>query len=157
MMALLLSTSGANSTVPNGKDDPATADWNRGGIDTRAWVPLPGNEKSWGQPPSPGPQDPYIYDFRLACLAGDDGIYPECAASLPDCSKAKGGAAIWWYHSLRNANPPRWRFDSGPACIYTEKPRDILAEIAAQISHEFQKTPVQPATVGSQPGPHTLR
>ncbi|WP_371130755.1 PKD domain-containing protein [Arthrobacter sp. SDTb3-6] len=46
---------------------------------------------------------------------------------------------------------------SKATCIYTEKPRDILAEIAAQISHEFQKTPVQPATVSSQPGPHTLR
>uniref|UniRef100_UPI001C949A78 PKD domain-containing protein n=3 Tax=Arthrobacter TaxID=1663 RepID=UPI001C949A78 len=45
----------------------------------------------------------------------------------------------------------------GPVCIYSEKPRDILAEIAAQISHEFQQTPIAPATLGSQPGPHTLR
>ncbi|MDJ0315725.1 hypothetical protein [Arthrobacter antibioticus] len=41
--------------------------------------------------------------------------------------------------------------------MYGEKPRDILAEIAAQIAHEFQRTPVAGATIGSQPGPHTLR
>ncbi|WP_230855059.1 PKD domain-containing protein, partial [Arthrobacter terrae] len=50
-----------------------------------------------------------------------------------------------------------WSFLSGPTCIYSEKPRDILAEIAAGIEHEFQNSPVAPATVGSQPGPNTLR
>ncbi|MDQ6740531.1 MAG: hypothetical protein M3021_09270, partial [Actinomycetota bacterium] len=41
--------------------------------------------------------------------------------------------------------------------VYSERPRDILAEIAASIEHEFQNSPVVPATVASQPGPNTLR
>ncbi|PYH00551.1 hypothetical protein CVV67_10495 [Arthrobacter stackebrandtii] len=57
--------------------------------------------------------------------------------------------------------PPAWSFDSGPHCVYTdkpaEKPRDVLAEIAGQIAHEFQQVPIAPAVIGSQPGPHTLR
>ncbi|MGO4385400.1 PKD domain-containing protein [Specibacter sp. RAF43] len=42
-------------------------------------------------------------------------------------------------------------------CVYSEKPLDVLAQIAAQIDHAFEQSPVMPATVGSQPGPHTLR
>jgi hypothetical protein len=84
-------------------------------------------------------------------------IFPNCAASMPNCTAAGGGSPVYWYRSLKASTPPKWTFDSGPVCIYSEKPRDVLAEIAARISHEFQNSPVQPATVGSQPGPHTLR
>ncbi|WP_425862309.1 PKD domain-containing protein [Arthrobacter sp. TWP1-1] len=53
--------------------------------------------------------------------------------------------------------PAVWTFHSGPHCVYDSKPRDILAEIAASIAHEFQRSPVVAASIGSQPGPHTLR
>ncbi|MDQ0277543.1 hypothetical protein QO003_001846 [Arthrobacter silviterrae] len=65
--------------------------------------------------------------------------------------------AVWWYQSPRVAKPPKWVFHSGPTCIYDEKPIDVLKEIAARIEHEFKQLPVAPATIGSQPGPHTLR
>jgi len=138
-------------------DDPPTADWDNGGINTGKWRLLPGPDKSWGQPPTTGPQDPYVYEYRLACVAGDNAIYPACVAKLPECTAAKGGVAVWWYRSLRTAAPPRWNFHSGPTCIYDEKPIDVLKEIAARIEHEFKQLPVAPATIGSQPGPHTLR
>jgi hypothetical protein len=156
-LATLFVSDAATSPAISDQDDPTTADWINGHIETGKWQTLPGNLSSWGQPPGEGPQDPYIYEYRLACLAGDDAIFPECAGKLPQCKAAKGGVAVWWYRALRTTDPPRWRFDSGPTCIYSEKPRDVLAEIAAQIGHEFQKSPIQPATVGSQPGPHTLR
>ncbi|WP_269048021.1 hypothetical protein [Paenarthrobacter sp. Z7-10] len=45
----------------------------------------------------------------------------------------------------------------GPTCIYAEKPKDVLDEIAATIAHEFKNSPVVPAALASQPGPNTLR
>ncbi len=131
--------------------------WNDSGTKSLVWQQLPGETDHWGQLPSAVTTDPYIYQYKLACMAADQAMYPACSASLPECKQAKNGTAVYWYHSLRILANPVWVFDSGPSCIYDEKPVDILKEIAAQISHELQKSPIQPATVGSQPGPHTLR
>ena len=82
---------------------------------------------------------------------------------MPDCASGAGsadgeaGTAIYWYFADSNKSPLVWTFYSGPECVYGEQPRDILAEIAEQIAHEFQRTPVAGAQIGSQPGPHTLR
>jgi len=132
-------------------------DWGNQKIDTGNWNQLPNDPSHWGQLPSAGPVDPYIYEYRLACTTADQAIFANCAANLPACTAAKGGVAVWWYHSLRGKKTPVWAFDSGPTCIYDEKPIDVLKEIAARIEHEFKQLPVAPATIGSQPGPHTLR
>ncbi|MFQ4147370.1 hypothetical protein AAGW05_01515 [Arthrobacter sp. LAPM80] len=82
---------------------------------------------------------------------------------MPTCSSGSGtpdgkpGTAIYWYRARKNAVPSDWQYYSGPVCVFDAKPRDILAEIAGLIAHEFQRTPVAAATLGSQPGPHTLR
>jgi len=137
-------------------DLPGTSGWNPGGILSSVYVPLPGSNY-YGQSPVTGPEDPFVYKYELACAIGDDALQPACAAALPTCTEAKDGQAVYWYRALAGDADPVWTFYSGPSCIYSEKPRDILAEIAASISHEFQQSPVNPATVGSQPGPNALR
>lgn len=82
---------------------------------------------------------------------------------MPACSTGAGGedgkpgTAIYWYRASRASSPLVWHYFSGPECVFGEKPRDVLAEIAGQIAHEFQRTPIAGAKIGSQPGPHTLR
>ncbi|MBP2414609.1 hypothetical protein JOF48_003408 [Arthrobacter stackebrandtii] len=83
---------------------------------------------------------------------------------IPDCTAGKGspdgapGDVIYWYFADSTKSPPVWTFFDGPVCVYgKERPVDVLAEIAGQITHEFQQVPIAPAVIGSQPGPHTLR
>ncbi len=110
----------------------------------------------WGSVPVGVPDDPYDYKYELACQTADD-LRPQCLASAPKCEASRGGVSVLWYRNPKAIQPPVWSFLSGPTCIYSEKPRDVLAEIAAGIEHAFQNSPVAPATVGSQPGPNTLR
>lgn len=150
--------------LPSGvhADDDTTVTWGGGGLGTEGWVRIPGAEDRYGQAPSSGSADDFNYEARLACTDGDSVIFPACAQVMPSCSAGTGsdegkpGVAIYWYRASK-ATPAVWTYLSGPECVYGEKPRDILAEIAAQIAQEFQRTPVAPATIGSQPGPHTLR
>lgn len=136
--------------------------WGNNGIETKSWLPLPGNDDRYGQSPSSGAEDKYLFAARLACADGDSVIFPACAQVMPSCStgigsdEGKPGVAIYWYRASKDS-PTVWTYYSGPECVYGQKPRDILAEIAAAIAHEFQRTPVVGATIGSQPGPHTLR
>lgn len=115
------------------------------------------------QSPATVVDDRYIYEARLACTDGDIAIFPECADVMPACvagvgnAEGKPGTVIYWYYATKNSTPPVWVYFSGPECVFGEKPRDVLAEIAGQIAHEFQRTPIAAAKIGSQPGPHTLR
>ena len=157
---VMLATTAGLGLVFADPEDPPQAEWNRTNIDISGWMPIPGSDSHYDQAPSAGPQDPYIYDARVACTDGDSRIFPECATVMPPCAATTDGTentAVYWYKALRGTTPPAWSYDSGPVCVQGEKPRDILAEIAAQISREFQHTPIAPATIGSQPGPHTLR
>ena len=139
--------------------------WKETSLVSTVWAPIPGSETQYGEAPSTGPQDPFIYEARVACTSGDSITFPECASVMPPCAASNNPAdtdapkstAVYWYKTLRSSTPPNWTYDSGPVCVQGEKPRDILAEIAAQISNEFQHTPIAPAAIGSQPGPHTLR
>lgn len=161
-LAALVLLSGACLTMADGVD-PVRPDWVDSGIDTDALVPVPGSNNNYAPSPSGGLADTYRYEPRSACADGDSIIFPACAEVMPSCSTGSGnpagkpGTAIYWYKSVKLASPPVWTYYSGPECVYGEKPRDILAEIAAQIAHEFQRTPVAGATISSQPGPHTLR
>ena len=140
-------------------DDLVQSDWDDRGVQTDVWQPSPDGEY-FDQAPSTGPEDPYIYEAKVACTSGDSIIFPECASVMPPCAAEQDGVestAVYWYHALRNATPPVWVFDSGPVCVTGPSPRALLAEIAGQIAHEFQRTPVVAAEFGSQPGPHTLR
>ncbi|WP_258068865.1 hypothetical protein [Arthrobacter sp. N199823] len=120
-----------------------------------------GNQGTSDDQPSTGPDDKYIYQSRVACTEGDQAIFPTCATVMPEClaggEDGKPGTAIYWYASLKGAASPVWVFHSGPVCVFGEKPRDLLAEIAGQIASEFQRLPIAAAEFGSQPGPHTLR
>ncbi len=137
--------------------------WDGPGIDTEEWTSLPGSDEQMIHLPEAGSSDGYIYEARLACTDGDSVIFPACATVLPQCAAGVGneggeaGTAIYWYRATTGESPLAWFYFSGPECVYGEKPRDVLAEIAAQIAQEFQRTPVAPATIGSQPGTHTLR
>ncbi|PYI66339.1 hypothetical protein CVV68_14680 [Arthrobacter livingstonensis] len=98
-----------------------------------------------------------MFKYVLSCTESNSNQATNCIIGARECTAAEGGQSVDWFRSLKPPNPQRWTVVSRATCIYAEKPRDILAEIAAQIAHEFQKSPIQPATVGSQPGPHTLR
>ncbi|MDQ0276173.1 hypothetical protein QO003_000476 [Arthrobacter silviterrae] len=73
------------------------------------------------------------------------------------CTQAKGGRLVDWYRSLKPPSPVEWTLIARATCIYAEKPVSVLDQIAGRIEHEFKQLPVAPATIGSQPGPHTLR
>ena len=115
------------------------------------------------KPPSTGSSDKTQYEYRFACTDGDVQIFAKCSEIMPDCSiganspNGKPGTAIYWYYADDAFTPPVWTYFSGPVCVFGEKPRDLLAEIAGQIAHEFQRLPIAAAEFGSQPGPHTLR
>jgi len=157
-VAVLTLVFASTSLAPYAQADGGVfEDWEDKGIQTEVWQNLPGTDGLYGQLPSAGPSDPYIYESRMACTAADTGLFPACADALPACTAANDGEVIFWYKQLADGSQSGWTFHSGPVCIYGEKPRDILAEIAAAIANEFQKTPIAPAIVGSQPGPHTLR
>jgi hypothetical protein len=107
--------------------------------------------------------DPLVFEPRIACTHGDFNMFPKCDTVMLACSTGEGspngepGVAVYWYFADAAFTPRVWSFHSGPVCIHGQKPRDILAEIAASIAHEFQRSPVVAASIGSQPGPHTLR
>lgn len=130
--------------------------WDDENIGIDEWQKVPGTDV-YGQLPSTGPDDPYIYKLEVACQGNDGSLLPACTEALPDCNEAANGVAMYWYRKLAVTPDASWAFAKGPDCIYSSKPMDILEQIAAQINHEFQQTPVIPATVNSQPGPHTLR
>lgn len=143
--------------------DGSEVDWGGSGIDTEVWTPLPGSDDRMIQAPGTGADSGQIFEARLACTDGDNVIFPACADVMPSCSTGgqgpdeSPGTAVYWYRAETSVSPRVWHYYSGPECVYGEKPRDLLAEIAAQIASEFQRTPVAGATIGSQPGPHTLR
>lgn len=154
-IAILTFPTSASATV----DQP---DWDGSAVIVDARVPT---EEGNFAPESPatGPNDTTQYEYRFACTEGDSLIFDACADIMPSCASGadspngEPGTAIYWYYSDTTFKPPVWTYYSGPECVYGEKPRDLLAEIAAQIASEFQRTPVAAATIGSQPGPHTLR
>ncbi len=132
-------------------------DWGDSGVDSSGWRQLEG-VGYWGTVPAGIPDDPYQYDFKFVCQTSGDDFVTACLANAASkCSEAANGQLVNWYRALKLSPAPVWSFLSGPTCIYSEKPRDVLAEIAAGIEHEFQNSPVIPAAVGSQPGPNTLR
>lgn len=137
--------------------------WDGPGIDIEEWTSLPGSDDQMIHLPPTSNSDGYVYEARLACTDGDIVIFPACATIMPPCSTGAGrdderpGTAIYWYRATAGESPLAWHYLSGPECVYGEEPRDVLAEIAAMIAQEFQRSPVAPATFGSQPGAHTLR
>ncbi|MBG0741854.1 hypothetical protein IV500_21125, partial [Paeniglutamicibacter antarcticus] len=123
-------------------------DWGDSCVDSSGWQRIEG-ASYWGNVPASVPDDPYQYDFKFVCQTSGDDFATVCLANAASkCTEAAHGQLVNWYRSLKFSSAPVWSFLSGPTCIYSEKPRDILAEIAAGIEHEFQNSPVAPATVG---------
>lgn len=143
--------------------DPIMPEWNDNGIDTGGTAEIPGTGGGRGKVPSSESGDKIAYEARLACTDGDTVLFPACAQVIPECAAGVGGedgepgSVIYWYFADTSVVPLEWVFYSGPECVYGEEPRDVLADIAAMIAQEFQRSPVVPATFGSQPGAHTLR
>ena len=149
------------TNVAEASESGATeVNWDGSGVATDSWNPSDDGQYL-DQSPATGPEDLYVYQARVACTEGDQANFPDCSVVIPRCltggEDGKPGTVIYWYASLKAIIPPKWAYHSGPVCVYGEKPRDLLAEIAGQIAHEFQRTPIAAADFGSQPGPHTLR
>ena len=135
---------------------PVKNRWNGTGLGTDVWTNMPGSDL-WGSVPVGSPEASDQYRFDLLCLVGSNDYDKACLAATVQCTAAEGGKPVNWYSSPKVFDPPVWTFYSGPTCIYSEKPRDILAEIAGRIEQDFKNSNIAPATVTSQPGPNTLR
>uniref|UniRef100_UPI0013DDFD1E hypothetical protein n=1 Tax=Specibacter cremeus TaxID=1629051 RepID=UPI0013DDFD1E len=64
-------------------DTGGSSIWDDNGIVSNVWIPSPGGGGHFGNTPVEIPDDPYVYKYETACLAGDNAIYPACAAALP--------------------------------------------------------------------------
>ncbi len=130
--------------------------WTGEGVGSQGWHLDPGSGE-WTDAPIFGPEDPYQYSYTLLCLDKNDSFSLSCREQLRLCSAGDDGQLVQWLQSIKLLDPPVYENVGNPTCVYDTKPRDILEEIAAQIQHEFQQSPVIAASVASQPGPHTLR
>lgn len=137
-------------------DDPIKNNWNGSGIGSTIWSRTPGGNY-WGTVQAGLPDDPYQYKYEFLCLISENNFDLACLAGTAACTQAEGGRPVNWYIALKSSASPVWGFLSGPSCIYSEKPRDILEEIAARIEQDFKNSRIAPANVTSQPGPNTLR
>ncbi|WP_426004523.1 hypothetical protein ACPFL9_18985 [Paenarthrobacter sp. NyZ202] len=125
--------------------------------------PVTGASKSvLGGPGTATTEDPNQYMADTHCRAdGPDTVDPGCLALScppPATGGAEGTPVIWKQAPKAITNPgwTDWIPVSGPTCLYTEEPADVLAEIAARILTDFQHLPINPGTVEIQPFPHTL-
>lgn len=144
--------------VPNiaAATPPVAEDWNDYGVSTGVWNSIPGSTL-WGSVPVGVPGNPDQYKLEFLCLVGESSFDKPCLAATIQCTAGKDGRPVNWYSSPKAINPPAWTFYTGPTCVYSENPRDVLAEIAARIEQDFKNSNVAAATVTSQPGPNTLR
>ncbi|MGA7203701.1 MAG: hypothetical protein WBX27_03610 [Specibacter sp.] len=156
VLALLISLNVLVPVSMSWADGGVIQDWTEKGIQTEDWQRT-ADGQYYGEFPSTGPENPYIYKYVVACSAQHRLEATSCTDGLAQCKEAKGGMLVDWYYSLKPPSPLVWVLQARATCIYSEKPRDVLAEIAAVIGREFQQSPVAPASLGSQPGPHTLR
>ena len=156
MVLVVLLTLAPSASVVFASGNGHKSNWGDTGIGTEAWNKIPGKDL-FGPSSDSGDSDPYMYKYVIACTERRQNAASSCIIGTRTCTAAKGGQSVDWFRSLKPPHPLVWTLVAGSTCIYSEKPRDVLADIAAQISHEFQKSPIQPATIGSQPGPHTLR
>ena len=135
---------------------PVAGSWTGSGVVSNGWRQIPGDGK-WSSFEVGRSDDPYEYKFELLCLISDNNFDKACLAATVQCTAAEGGLPVIWLKALKAARPASWEFMTGPTCIYSEKPRDILEEIAARIEQDFKNSKIAPANVTSQPGPNTLR
>lgn len=156
LMVLFVIVLPADPLAWAGGDDGSFAGWGDDGVQTGAWSQTPDGH-FFGNLPVAGPDDPYMYRHAPACAGSSKLEVRGCIEGREACTEGKDGQLVDWFRSLKPPSPTEWIVIAGSTCIYSEKPRDILAEIAAVIGHEFQQSPVTPASLGSQPGPHTLR
>lgn len=132
-------------------------DWDKkGNIEGKAWSQTP-DGRYYVDSTVVAPDETFTYKYVDACSGIDRTKAVMCGIDTPACKAGEDGRLVDWYRSLKAPNPIQWELLSASTCIYSEKPIDVLAEIAARINSEFKKTPVKGATVASQPGPHTLR
>lgn len=134
-------------------DDPF---WDKANVAATIWEKTP-DGSAYMSSPGVGPADPFEYKYELSCEAKESALLQVCLSALPACDQARGGTHVDWYRKLRDFPEISWSVLTHGACIYSEKPVNVLEQIAAQINSEFKKTPVKGATIASQPGPHTLR
>lgn len=126
----------------------------------------------WGDRPVGVADNPYEYRYSFPCEIENEGVADgydiDCLAGLPECDAGEDGRVVFWEWRLRDFletpepngdAPPNegWTRDTDYGCIYSENPRDVLAEIGAIIEREFQQLPVSAGNVTLQPSPHTLR
>lgn len=153
----VISSMSATSQAIGAEDGkPVKTGWDGSGVSSQSWNQQPGTG-IWSTVPFGVADDPNQYKFEFLCLVSGSSFDKSCLAATVQCAAAEGGHPVDWYVAPKGLKSPVWSFFSGPTCIYSEKPRDVMAEIAARIQQDFRNSRVAPASVTSQPGPNTLR
>ena len=138
------------------KDEGGGSFWIGNGVGTTGWVLDPGSGL-WANVPGNPVDDGNIYKFDLLCLVNDSNDFDVDCLKQYECTAGENGKPVRWSKSLRILQPPSWQALKETACVYSTEPRDVLSDIAANISKKFQESPVLTGAVGAQPSPHTLK
>ncbi|SCZ61412.1 hypothetical protein SAMN02799638_03186 [Arthrobacter sp. UNCCL28] len=107
--------------------------------------------------------DPNQYMADTHCRAdGPDTKDPGCdALECPATeTNTEAGTPVIWKEAPKAITNPGWTDwipVTGPTCLYSAQPENVLDNIAARILNDFQQLPINPGTLQAQPFPHTLK
>jgi hypothetical protein len=115
-------------------------------------------------PPGYVSNDPNQYNAFPQCQVDDGNLAIDCLAKQRVCqprADGKPGVPVIWKVAPREIANPQWTDwqgnGGGPTCLYDRNPEDLLPRIAALIQRAFDRLPVAPGKLTTQPSPHTLR
>lgn len=158
MLLLLIQVENAvkSPSAQAGPDPSIGTNWGDDGVNVGSWYKDPGSGL-WASGPRNVPEDPNQYKFELLCLIGENDFDVGCLTRTFKCTAGENGRPVQWFESSKSLKVPKWELIPGEFCVYSEKPSDVLEDIAANIQEQFRKLPISAGSVAAQPSPHTLR
>lgn len=129
-------------------------DWNDDGVGVWRVDPATGN---WVDVPVEWPAVQKRYKYEMLCIVNDRNDVDSACVTRARCKDGENGRPVRWFDQFTFADPNVWQQIEPDRCLYSEKPTDVLEQIAAQIQSKFQQLPISPAISGIQPFPHTLK
>ena len=101
------------------------------------------------------PEGPQPYYDRACLEKGRDAFSVACLPLQQQCQP--DGELMQLMVPVPNSNPPTHAKSGPPVCRYPNDPPAGRAPIPAFTQKEFRELPILAATIGSQPGRHTLK
>ncbi|WP_426998511.1 hypothetical protein [Pseudarthrobacter sp. N5] len=165
LMLVMAQQNLAGATTSDSGDYGGHGGFKGSGLEAGVWVVDPASGEKVPAPPGFVSNDPNQYSYDLQCQVDADTLAIACLPGQLQCppraEDGKAGVPVIWKVAPRSITNPTWAEwkpnGNGPACLYDEKPEDLLPRIAARIEQDFKNLPITPASVTAQPSPHTLR